>query len=66
VNDEESYDHLKVKLSINDLTKHHTIQTYEGLEVYLYAFLISALEGDKWLASRPGRFDVEVRNPWAI
>jgi hypothetical protein len=38
------------------LTKHHVMKAYWGVEVYLYSFLTSALDGGKWSASRPGRF----------
>jgi hypothetical protein len=35
--------YVKVKLSLS-LTKHHAIKTYWGVEVYLHAFLTSALD----------------------
>jgi hypothetical protein len=38
------------------MPKYHAIQTYRGVEVQLHAFLISAVRGDEWSASRPGRF----------
>jgi hypothetical protein len=37
------------------LTKHHTIKTCEGVEVYLYAFLTLAVGGGKWSVLRPCR-----------
>jgi hypothetical protein len=39
------------------------MKTYWGLEVYLHAFLISALDGDEWSASLPGRFTPRERAP---
>jgi hypothetical protein len=38
------------------LTKQHAMKTYGGVEVELHAFLTSALDVGKWVASRPGRF----------
>jgi hypothetical protein len=38
------------------LIKHHTIQVYVGVNVWLHAFLTSALDGGEWSASRPGHF----------
>jgi hypothetical protein len=32
------------------------MKTYGGVEVYLHAFLTSALDGSEWSASRPGHF----------
>jgi hypothetical protein len=55
---EEGKDEGKVKLSLC-LTKYHAMKTYWGVEVQLHAFLISALDGGEWSASRTGRFD-----PW--
>jgi hypothetical protein len=49
------YANCRVKLSLG-LTKHHSIKTYGEVEVQLYAFFTSALDGGEWLASRPGRF----------
>jgi hypothetical protein len=48
------------------LMKHHAIHTYGGVEVYLHALLISAVEVGEWLASNPGRFISDVRSlvPW--
>jgi hypothetical protein len=51
---------VKVKLSLC-LTKHHVMKTYWGVEVYLHAFLISALDGGEWSTSRPGRFTPRER-----
>jgi hypothetical protein len=31
------------------------MKMYWGAEVYLHTFLISALDGSEWWASRPGR-----------
>jgi len=39
------------------------MKTYEGVEVYLHAFLTSQLDGDKWSASLPGRFILMERAP---
>jgi hypothetical protein len=33
------------------------------VDVYIYIFLTSALAGDEWSASRPGRFIPGVRAP---
>jgi hypothetical protein len=52
----------KVKLSLC-LIKHHSIKTYGGVEVYLHAFLISALDGGEWSASHPGRYTNRERSP---
>jgi hypothetical protein len=38
-----------------NLTKHHVVKTYGGVEVWLHV-LTSALDGGEWLASRPGSF----------
>jgi hypothetical protein len=32
------------------------MEAYEGMEVWLHAFLISILEGGEWSVSRSGRF----------
>jgi len=37
------------------------MKTYWGVEVWLHAFLISALDEGKWSASRPSRFTPEER-----
>jgi hypothetical protein len=39
------------------------MKTYWGVEVYLHAFLNSALDGGEWSASRPGRFTLRERAP---
>jgi hypothetical protein len=39
------------------------MHTYEAVEVWLHAFLIWALDGGEWLASRPGRFIPVARTP---
>jgi hypothetical protein len=39
------------------------MQTYGGEEVWLHAFLTSALDEDEWLASGPGRFTPKERAP---
>jgi hypothetical protein len=33
------------------------------VEVYFHAFLLSALDGGEWSASRPGRFTLRERTP---
>jgi hypothetical protein len=45
------------------LTKHHAMKAYLGVEVYLHAFLISALDGNNRSASRTGRFIPRERAP---
>jgi len=45
---------LMMKLSLC-LTKHHAMQMYGGVEVWLHAFLNSAPDGSKWSASHAGR-----------
>jgi hypothetical protein len=45
------------------LTKHHTMKMHGGVEVQLHAFLTSAVDGDDWSASRPGRFTPGERIP---
>jgi hypothetical protein len=52
---------IKLKLSLC-LTKHN-MKAYGGVEVYLHAFLTSALDGSEWSASRPGRFTPMERAP---
>jgi len=37
------------------------MKTYWGVEVQLYEFLTSALDGDEWSASRFGRFTPRTR-----
>jgi hypothetical protein len=39
------------------------MKTYWGVEIYLHAFLTSALDGGEWSASRPGRFTSRERAP---
>jgi hypothetical protein len=39
------------------------MKTYWGVEVWLHAFLTSALDGDERSASRPGRFTPTERAP---
>jgi hypothetical protein len=39
------------------------MKTYGEVEVYLHAFLSSALDGGEWSASRPGRFTPRERAP---
>jgi hypothetical protein len=53
---------VKVKVKGN-LTKHHAMKTYWGVEVQLYALLTSAPDGGEWLASCPGRFTPRERVP---
>jgi len=36
------------------------------MEVYLHAFLISALDGGEWSASRPDRFTSRERAPGTV
>jgi hypothetical protein len=54
------YSKVKVKLSLC-LTKYHAVKVYEGVVVQLHAFLTSAVDGDEWSASRPGRFTLGER-----
>jgi hypothetical protein len=39
------------------------MKAYRGVGVLIHVFLTSALGGDEWLASRPGRFTTEERAP---
>jgi hypothetical protein len=43
------------------LTKYHIMMTYEGVELQLHAFLISALDGGELSASCSGRFILRER-----
>jgi hypothetical protein len=56
---------FKVKLSLC-LTRHRTMKTHWGVEVWLHAFYISALDEDEWSASRPGRLTHRWRAPVSI
>jgi hypothetical protein len=58
----EDYSHSKVKVKLSlRLTKHHAMKAYWGAEVWLHAFLTSALDGGEWSASRPVRFTPRER-----
>jgi hypothetical protein len=39
------------------------MKAYGGVVVYIHVFLISALVGGEWSASRPTRFTSEERDP---
>jgi hypothetical protein len=39
------------------------MKAYEGVDVYIHAFLTLALAGGDWPASRPGRFTPRERAP---
>jgi hypothetical protein len=43
------------------LIKGHAMKVYGGVEVYIHAFLIPALDGNVWSASRTGRFTTVPR-----
>jgi len=45
------------------MKKHHAMKTYGGVELWLYAFITSALDGGEWSSSRPGRFTPGLRAP---
>jgi hypothetical protein len=62
LNNLNHFNKVKVKLSLR-LTKHHAMKTYWGVEVQLHACLTSALDGDEWSASRPGRLTPRKRAP---
>jgi hypothetical protein len=48
---------IRTKLRrIFSLIKRYAMKTYGGMEVYLQAFLTSALDGGEWSASSPGSF----------
>jgi hypothetical protein len=53
---------VTIKLSLC-LTKHHTMKTYLRVEVYLHAFIISALDGSDCSASRLSHFSPGARVP---
>jgi hypothetical protein len=55
--------HIKDKFVPVLLTKHHAIKVYWGVEVRLYAFLNSVLDGGEWSASHLGRFIPRERAP---
>jgi hypothetical protein len=38
------------------IIKHYAMKAYGGVDVYVHIFLNSALAGDEWSASLPGRF----------
>jgi hypothetical protein len=46
-----------------DLIKSTPWKHVGGLAVWLYSFLTSALDGSKWLSSRPGSFTPRWKNP---
>jgi hypothetical protein len=54
----ESLYHIKCNGSClcAELIKHYAMKAYRGVDVKTHIFLISALAGGEWLASRPGRF----------
>jgi hypothetical protein len=59
---------VKVKVKVKSLyffllTEHHTMKAYWEVEVYLHAFVTSALHGGEWSASRPDRFTPMERSP---
>jgi hypothetical protein len=39
------------------LINHHSMKTYGGVDISMYAFLTSTPDGGEWLASRPGRYN---------
>jgi hypothetical protein len=43
------------------LLKHHKMKAIRGVEVELYVFITSKLDGGEWLASCPGRFTAKER-----
>jgi hypothetical protein len=45
------------------LIKHITIKGYGGVNEYIHVFLTSAIFGDEWSASGPGRFTSGERAP---
>jgi hypothetical protein len=42
------------------------MKTYRGVEVSLHVFLILALDGGEWSASRPGRFIPEKNHRYQL
>jgi hypothetical protein len=55
-----THGHIKVTVPVINQAPH---EMYWGVEVYLHAFLPSALDGGQWSASRPGLFIPGVRAP---
>jgi hypothetical protein len=45
------------------LIEYHAVKAYWGNQVYLHAFLASALDGGEWSASRLCRFTLRERAP---
>jgi hypothetical protein len=45
------------------VTKHHTMKTYWGVELYLHTSLTLALDGGEWSASCPGHFTLKEKAP---
>jgi hypothetical protein len=43
--------------------KHYATKAYEGVDVLIHICLTSALVGDEWSASCPGRFNPKERAP---
>jgi hypothetical protein len=53
----------KSRGKILPVIEHHTMKTYEGVEVYSREFLRSGRDGGEWLASHAGRFIPRKRDP---